>query len=143
MSQRELIQSALETLGPERLTRGLVAFDDDGAPGDWHACFLARCYGEPGALDNDAGTCSMRLNAMGTAQACAQAGIALGLSSSEVDAIVTAFDNLYRTTVTSTELRAMVEAEIAKHEPEPEEEDDDFEIEVEVELDEELEPATV
>lgn len=43
---------ALVCLGPERCRRGLAAF---GAwiPGTFRGCFLAHCYGEPGALERD------------------------------------------------------------------------------------------
>ena len=50
------VKAALRRLGPERCRRGLDAFDA-WTPGSFHGCFLARCYGEPGALiretDND------------------------------------------------------------------------------------------
>lgn len=137
-SQRELIQTALEKLGPERLKRGLAAFDHPYNTGSFRDCFLALTYGEAGALLADAYQANAR-----------RFHELLGLTHPQMRAVIHAFDNtmcVLRHTMRREDLRAMVEAEIAKHEGQPEadeDEDDDFEIEVEVELDEELEPVTV
>jgi hypothetical protein len=43
------VRAALQRLGPEKVKRGMVAFKRP-TPGRFHSCFVARCYGRPGAL---------------------------------------------------------------------------------------------
>lgn len=53
MTKTELrhVRSALRKLGPKRVRMGRAAFRNlTTARSSFHSCFLARAYGEPGAL---------------------------------------------------------------------------------------------
>jgi hypothetical protein len=53
--QKVMIAEALGRLGPERVEAGTRAFEPDAPdPHTWGGCFLARCYGEPGAMNRAA-----------------------------------------------------------------------------------------
>lgn len=82
MSGEDLVRSALAALGPAKVEAGLVAFEDPKATGNFDRCFLARCYGEVGALLKEA------------ARGCHSVDEVLGLSGAEVWAVADAFDNL-------------------------------------------------
>jgi hypothetical protein len=110
MTQRELIQSALRKLGPERCQQALVAFhtERDGL-NPWENCFLARAYGECGELMAqfvDASGYGLRLPV--------QAAALLGLTVEECNAVWRSFDGWCPASISPIELRAMVKAEAAK-----------------------------
>jgi len=82
--QLRLIESAASKLGPEKCARALT-----GIPGSWHACALARAYGEDGELDG------LLQEVDNLAAASVVVAQALDLAPSEVVAVVYAFDSDY------------------------------------------------
>lgn len=83
----QMILEALERLGPEKVERGLAAFRQPQH--NWQECFLALCYGPPGALAKQA-TCV----SIGPTfdDLCRE----LGLTRPQVQAMVAAFDGSQR-----------------------------------------------
>jgi len=81
---KELITRAFETLGPERVQRGLT-----GERATSRSCFLARAYGPDGALED----CARRL--AGSERLVVSwgfFGLPLGLTAGEAAEVAHAFD---------------------------------------------------
>lgn len=84
---RQLIESAVKHLGPERCQSALAAFTDP-SPNGWEGCVLARAYGSRRALILDAGLQHLE-------PGICSATLLLGLPRAEVSAIQQTFDNGY------------------------------------------------
>lgn len=128
-NQRDLIRSALEKLGPEKVERMLEAFRDDDAPyGGWHSCALARAYGAPGALQRAITEIVVvsfpdKQTHHYTVVRIAHVSRLLGLTDQEVNACVRAYDDALRNPlqrhpdeVTHLEMRYMCEDFVKAHE---------------------------
>ena len=105
---RQLIESGLRKLGPERCEQALVAFSPDNEPEGWKACLLARAYGPPGALLAD-------VWAQYTTSFCEVAARLLGLTVAETAALARTYDASLDGEY--PELRQLVEAEAMKARP--------------------------
>lgn len=82
---RQLIESAVKHLGPERCQSALAAFTDP-SPNGWEGCVLARAYGARRAL-------LLNVECLHLEPGITATATLLGLPNAEVSAIQQTFDN--------------------------------------------------
>ena len=118
MTQRDLIVSALEKMGPETARRMVKAFDENTVSNGWETCVFAYGYDEerPWLLLEDHGTyCTEKIEGdewvPDRSIDPATVAFVFRLDDTEVNAIIRAFDDAKGTDVNRSELYRLVRQE--------------------------------